>query len=266
MATITGLKRLKGDRLDVGGQSNLKTVSVSGVLSISGNTALANASISKAFSVSGSTALANVAVSGNTSLANIAVSGLTSTNTLSASGNTSLANVSISGSLTLPSLEDDLICTITPRTGGNMASIVNINSTGVYGYEFLSNSTKEISFTVQLSHQWEEGTSVTPHFHWCPSTTNTGNAIFHLDYWVANRGEVLPAATPLSVTTTPSGNAYQHQLASFGSVSMTGKTASCIFGGRLYRNPTETGDDFTGEAIVLGVDIHIVKNRWGYNS
>jgi len=185
---------------------------------------------------------------------------------LAVSGDTSMANVAITGNLTLPLLEDDLVCTITPRTGGNMASAVEINSTGVYGYEFPSNILKEVSFQVQLSHKWKEGSNVVPHFHWCPSTTNTGNAIFNLDYWVVNAGEIITGTTTLTKTTTPSGNAFQHTLTSFGSVAMTGKTASCIFGGRLYRNPTAVGDDFTGTAIILGVDIHVLSDRWGANT
>ena len=163
-----------------------------------------------------------------------------------------------------PSVENDLICTITPRTSGtNLASLTEINSTGVYGYEFTNTGTKEVSFMVQLSHLWAEGTAITPHVHWCPSTTNTSNAIINMDYWVANIGETIPSVTPLTANATPSGTAFQHQLTSFGSVSMTNKTASCIFGGRLYRDSTATGDDFTGSMIILGVDIHVKNNRWG---
>ena len=107
----------------------------------------------------------------------------------------------------LPRLDNDLICTITPRTtGANLAGIVEINGTGVYGYEFPANAIKEVSFQVQLSHQWEPGTNIVPHFHWVASHGDTGNAVFKMDYWCVNFGETIPGATgltTLSKTSTP---------------------------------------------------------------
>lgn len=164
----------------------------------------------------------------------------------------------------LPSQENDLICTITPRTTGtNLATLGEINSTGVYGYQFVNNALKEVSFMVQLSHQWAEGTSVTPHVHWCPSSTNTANVVFGLDYWVANISETIPSANTVTKTATPNGTAYKHQLTAFDAVSMSGKTASCIFGGRLYRDGGSGDDAFTGTCYILGVDLHVSTNRWG---
>ena len=163
-----------------------------------------------------------------------------------------------------PLVDDDLICTITPRTSG-IAPLVEINSTGVYAYEFISNATREVSFLVQLSHQWAEGTAVVPHIHWCPSSANTSNAIISLDYWCTNIGETISGVTTISANAVPSGVAFQNQITYFPSVSLTGKTASCIFGGRMYRNPAVANDDFTGDCMILGIDIHVKNSRWGYN-
>ena len=162
-----------------------------------------------------------------------------------------------------PQVEDDLVCTITPRTtGANLAPLVEINSTGVYGYEFVSSSLKEVSFMVQLNHQWKAGSNVVPHLHWCPSTANTSNVRFSLDYWIASRDTTIPSITTLTANVTPNG-AFKHQYTPFGNVVTTGNTISCIFGGRLYRDPSASGDDFTGDAIILGVDLHVIKNQWG---
>jgi hypothetical protein len=164
-----------------------------------------------------------------------------------------------------PPIEDDLICTIVPR--GGTATLSNINGTGVYAYDFDATATSEVSFIVQLSHKWQEGSDVTPHFHWCPDNTNTGNALFKLDYWVVNIGEAVPASvTTLTQTTAAPGVAWRHTLTSFGAVSMTGKTASCMFGGRLYRVGSDGSDTFTGKAFILGVDLHVKNNRLGYNT
>lgn len=162
---------------------------------------------------------------------------------------------------------DDAVCIITPRsaTGNTAASLVNINSTSIYGYEFVSNGTREISFCCQLPHTWEEGSSVEPHIHWVPSNSNTGTAVFDMDYWVTNIGEAMPQSQHVSVTVAGRGVAYCHQLTSYGSISMTGKTASCIFGARMYRVGGASNDTFTGSCFVLSVDLHIYNSRTGHN-
>lgn len=164
-----------------------------------------------------------------------------------------------------PRIMDDLICTITPRSasGNTAASVVNINGTSIYGYEFVSNATREISFCCQLSHQWEEGSAIVPHIHWVPTNNNTGNCIFDMDYWVVNIGEAMPASTRTSVTVAASGVPYKHQIVGYGIIPMTGKTASCIFGARMYRVGGSGLDTFTGNSIVLSVDLHIYSNRMG---
>jgi hypothetical protein len=191
------------------------------------------------------------------------VTGTTTLTGLTATGDVNFGSAT---SLALPELENDLICTITQSgVPASFATPTNINNTGIYGFSFGSTTQKDISFQVQLSHQWKEGSDVTPHFHWCTSNTNTNTMVFKLDYWVVNMGEVISGVTTLTQTITPGGVAYKHTLSSLGTVSMTGKTASCIFGGRLYRATADANDTHTGTVYVLGVDLHVKNNRWGYN-
>lgn len=235
------------------------------------NTSAANVAISKALSVSGDTSMANATFSGVLSgptgtFGGVNIYGATGTTNiyLDGSNNLHLGGGGNTGTYFADAV-DDCVCIIQPRTsGGGVAGLVSVNSTSVYAWEFDSVNSNEISFIVQLPHSWKEGSSVVPHLHWCPSTTNTSNVIFNMDYWVVNMGEAVPSiSTTISKTVTPSGVAFQHGIASFGMVSMTGKRISCLFGGRVYRNPLATGDDFTGSALVLSVDLHIVKNRLG---
>lgn len=248
--------------------SSLTSVGTLSSLTVSGNVTIDSTTL-KVDSTNNRVGIVNASpaypldVVGDTNLSSGSVLRINGTSVLSKGTTDDI--VTIGGTnVYFPDQQDDLVCTITPRTGGSMAPIVNINSTGVYGYEFLSNALREVSFQVQLNHQWKEGSSVIPHFHWVPTTTNTSTAVFSLDYWVVNIGEAIPSVTTVTVNVTPNGTAYKHQLTEFGSVTMTGKTASCIFGGRIYRSGGTGSDAFTGDAIILGVDLHVTRNRWGY--
>jgi len=165
--------------------------------------------------------------------------------------------------LFFPPLEDDLYCTITPRTVASAAQLVDINSTGVYAYSFVNGLTREINFICQLTHQWQQGSTIEPHIHWCPNNTNTGNVSLTLDYWITNLGQTIASSTRVPLIVNADGTPYKHQLASFGEVSAVGKTVSCMFGGKITRLGGSTADSYTGDFFILNVDLHIKKDRWG---
>lgn len=161
---------------------------------------------------------------------------------------------------------DDLIATLIPA-GDNPALITDINNTGVYAYRFPNNSARNLSFTCQLSHMWDAGTRVVPHFHFVGDTASTSNATFELKYWVRSYGNATPSAAITAATTTTlttnvalNGTAYTHQIGSFGAVAMTGNTESCIFGGTLSR---PIGDVYSGDIYVLSIDLHYAKIKLG---
>jgi hypothetical protein len=159
---------------------------------------------------------------------------------------------------------DDLVATIIP-TSTDITS--EINGTGVYAYKFPSTPAKTLSFTCQLSHMWDAGTRVVPHFHCVGSTAETTNATFTLTYWVRSYGNATPSSpiTPATTSTITAnivmnGTAWTHQICGFGAVDMTGNTESCIFGGTLTRSTT---DAYAGDIFVLSVDLHHQKNKLG---
>jgi hypothetical protein len=201
-------------------------------------------------------------------LSNIYIAGPTGTaNTmyLDGSNNLYISDFGPSGTYYAPSV-DDLIATLIPG-GLNGAAEGEINGSGVYAYVFPNNGERSLSFTCQLSHMWDAGTRVVPHFHFVGSTASTANAVFNMDYWVRSYGNAVPTA-PITAASTqtltcnvPMNNvAYTHQIASFGPVDMTSNTESCIFGGRLYR---PTGDAYSGDCYVMSVDLHYEKVKLG---
>lgn len=161
---------------------------------------------------------------------------------------------------------DDLVATLIPA-GDNPAIITEVNGTGVYAYRFPNASSRNLSFTAQLSHMWDVGTRVVPHFHFVGDTAATSNAVFELKYWVRSYGNATPTPAITAATTTTltanvvmNGTAWTHQICGFGAVAMTGNTESCIFGGTITR---PTGDAYSGDIYVLSVDLHFEKNKFG---
>ena len=62
-------------------------------------------------------------------------------------------------------------------------------SRGVYTYTFEGVETdneEEVFFSVQLPHNWKEGSAIYPHVHWSPQTTGkSGSVVWGLEYsWV----------------------------------------------------------------------------------
>jgi hypothetical protein len=168
--------------------------------------------------------------------------------------------------LYFPSMEDDLLGMITPRTGGATAQITNLNGTGIYTYMFENGSTREISYIAQMPHQWHEGTTIEPHVHYCASNTNTGNVYLQMDYWWCNFGQTIGTPTTIFKVVAANGTAYQHALANLGYIDGTGKSFSSILGMRIARLGGNALDTFTGDFYMLQTDIHVFKNKWGWEA
>ena len=158
---------------------------------------------------------------------------------------------------------DDLIATLLPAPS-NSATTEEVNGSGVSAYVFPNSPAKSLSFTCQLSHMWEAGSRVVPHIHIVGSTSSATATTWTLNYWCRSYKSLVPisAATTLSTTAslTMNGTAWTHEILSFGAVSLTGNTESCIFGGTITRSAT---DDYAGSIYVISVDLHYIKEKQG---
>ena len=137
---------------------------------------------------------------------------------------------------------------------------------GIFAYHFdaANNDDWSLHFSLQIPHDWAEGTRFRPHMHWAPTTTNTGDVIWELDYIVANVNGTFPAsATTLTVTDTADGVADKHQIADFGFIDTSDLRISAVFLCRLTRLGDDVGDTFTGDAVGISVDFHYQKDSDG---
>lgn len=164
-----------------------------------------------------------------------------------------------------PTLENDCIATILPRSGGNAATLGTIGSTGLYGWELPAVGTSEINFTAQLPHSYSEGTNVVPHLHVIWGNNNAGNANITMRYAVLNIGETLGNVSNIFVFKASPQLSLNSNIISYGNVDMTGKSVSCIFNGTIARVGGSIDDDYSGTIYVQSVDLHYQSDKLGKN-
>ena len=128
---------------------------------------------------------------------------------------------------------------------------------------FSAAATNSVMFVVQLPHGWAQGTTVHPHIHWAPATTNVGNVRWELEYTWANMTGTFGAPTVLTVDAAAGGVAFAHKVTAFGSIVGTGKTDSSVIVCRAARLGAHGNDTFTGAAFGLSIDFHIQLDSIG---
>jgi hypothetical protein len=122
---------------------------------------------------------------------------------------------------------------------------------------FSASATNIIAVQVQMPHAWLPGSSLHPHVHWSPATANSGNVLFQISYKIANVNEAFPADFTTAVVIGAAGGAAdKHQLSSFPSIPMTGKTLSCMLLMLIARIGGDDQDTYASTIKLNEFDIH----------
>jgi len=162
------------------------------------------------------------------------------------------------------------------NSGTNVPGWTEFATTNIFTWTFQDGSLREVAFSVQLPHDYKEGTTIYPHVHWAPMTTATTNRVkWVLDYQWININSTFTDATSTNIsgylvigdTGFPSVSLAkkQHAITPLGSgITGTGKTLSSILICRLYRDGADaTNDTYTDNAAMLGVDFHYEVDGFG---
>lgn len=144
-------------------------------------------------------------------------------------------------------------------------------SQGVFTYFFSASTEQELYFTVQLPHEWKEGSTIFPHVHWLAGTDLNGNKVrWGLEYtWVNLAGtfgnsSIIYGEDPIAANGAVT--AYESAITEIGGgtgIVATGKTISSFLICRIFRDATAETDNYTGTAGLLGIDFHIEKDGLG---
>lgn len=120
---------------------------------------------------------------------------------------------------------------------------------------------------IQLSHKYKIGTPIECHLHWSPSSTNTGDVNFSLEYAWVGLGQTYTAPyKKISAKQAGSGVAMQSQIFSFPDLNANGEGFSSVLVGKLMRESAHSTDTFTGNAYVSYFDCHYEQDKLGSNN
>lgn len=149
------------------------------------------------------------------------------------------------------------------NSGAAVMDIVTVGSNKFKAFIGTGIIAQQADSSLELLHDWKEGSDISPHVHWMPSDATAGNVKFSLGYRWWNRGDTMPAETVM--TSTQAGGGVQHRsLASaFGPIVGTGKTIGSRFVFRIFRDPADVDDTYAGHAIALDFGLHYQKDTAG---
>jgi len=130
---------------------------------------------------------------------------------------------------------------------------------------------QQVYFSIQMPHNWKEGTTIFPHVHWSPQTAKSGNVVWGFEYTWAEYDSTTPVAFPtptiVTATTGVSTNGVDtHYITSFAPITPTTSQdkISGILMCRFFRNSSNSADTYTnGSAALLSFDIHYEIDAFG---
>lgn len=132
---------------------------------------------------------------------------------------------------------------------------------GIYAYRFDASKGESIHGTFEVAHDYKQYTPMEFHIHWSPTTTNTGNIVWGIEYSVADIGVVLTPATTVSISPLAApGVVDKHVLTDI--TTIPGTRIGAVVAYRLFRQNGGT-DTFTGNAFLLSVGVHYQSDTLG---
>lgn len=134
---------------------------------------------------------------------------------------------------------------------------------GVWASRFDNAATNSVHGTIELQHDYVDGTDLELHLHWSPTTTNTGDCKWGVEYTFANMDATFPTTTTVTAVQAGSGTVNKHQYLTIATLSGIGLTKGAVMAFRLYRDGTHASDTFTGNAFLHRVALHYAVNKLG---
>lgn len=159
----------------------------------------------------------------------------------------------VPGSFDRPGTSDPGIVSYTP-TGSSIA---------FYLYEFAKNNIA--SFTVQLPHNYKQGSNIYCHVHWTPglrgNEENGATVGWKLDYTWANIDGTFGAGATLDLSDACDGTDDKHQMTPDVAITGTSKNISSMLICNIKRTDTGTDDTWASTTsgqlpLLLEIDFH----------
>lgn len=150
----------------------------------------------------------------------------------------------------------DLITSASNLRPGASPPSFAVFSGNIYAFRFDDAFTHELHGSIEMQHDYKEGSNFDFHIHWAPSTTNTGNCRWGLEYSIANDGAAFPTPTTVYAVSAGAGVVNQHTRVSIATITGTGFTIGTVMAYRIFRDGTNGADTFTGNAFLISAGVH----------
>lgn len=151
---------------------------------------------------------------------------------------------------------DDAICSVGTLSQGNIpADPITFGASGIRPMVYGFGVNEDMDGSLQLSHRYKEGTNISFHIHWTPTSSAAGNVKWQLDYYWLNVGDAAGASTSVTVEAPAGGTAWAHKITGFTAFVGTGKKISSVLVFKLKRIAA-SANEYGADAALLSVDAH----------
>lgn len=147
--------------------------------------------------------------------------------------------------------------------GASAPDLITINGTGILVTAFDGVSTsEELNSTVELQHDYLEGSDIYPHAHIGATTSASGVIKLFLEYYITGASsetgtsEVRATGTLSSTITIPADNQWVNRYISFGAIDCSSCKNGDQISMRLYRIPGDAEDTYGADNFI---------RTWGYH-
>lgn len=136
-------------------------------------------------------------------------------------------------------------------------------SGGIEGWRFSAASVDMLHGSGEILHDYKEGSNLSAHVHWMPTSTNTGVVRWGLEYVWVNNNTIAGSPTTIYAEEAGFGTAWTHQRVSFPAITGAGKFIGSAFVFRLFRDGTHVNDTYTDAAALIQIGIHYESDTVG---
>lgn len=162
---------------------------------------------------------------------------------------------------------DDINISLVPSvTGAAAPAIIAVNGDSAlkcYAFAGTGIAADQLSSSLEILHGYKEGTDITPHVHWAPTTADVADVKFHCRYMWVERDGVFSGATTTTVTVTTPGVAWKEMRTNLPAISGAGKHIGSRFVFTLFRDPADVADTYAQQVAVHDFGVHFERDTIG---